>query len=176
MVNIVEVYKQKMQTAPVNGLPDNELDIIEELLENPPNEVDTILEWIFTEHKGYIEPRARAGLKFLEKNPTQGWLILERLINSSDPDNRDTALTVLGKVSNTDKYYLAKPLLKDPYPYLQFDAVELLLGIYPEEAKSVLWQLANHETEAWVRENSRKLLLEMNEDIEAGYKTKQSST
>jgi len=166
MVDIIEVYKQKMQTIPDNGLPDNELAIVEELLENPFDEVDIILEWIFAEHKGYVEPRVQAGLKFLENNPARGWLILEMLISSSNPDHRDTALTVLGRVGDVNKYYLAKPLLKDPYPYLQFGAMELLLESYSEEVRSVLQELAHHN-EGWVREHSRKLLLKMGEDIEA---------
>jgi hypothetical protein len=165
MTNIIEAYQQKMRMVPDNGLPDNELVIVDELLKSPPDEADTILEWIFAEHKGYIEARARAGLKFLEKNPMQGWFILETLINSRNPDDRDTGLTVLGRSGNADKYYLAKPILNDPYPYLQFDAVELLQKIYPEEVKSILWSLATHET-VWVRENAQKLLLQMGENVE----------
>jgi hypothetical protein len=95
----------------------------------------------------------------------QGWFILETLINSRNPDDRDTGLTVLGRSGNADKYYLAKPILNDPYPYLQFDAVELLQKIYPEEVKSILWSLATHET-VWVRENAQKLLLQMGENVE----------
>ena len=80
-MDIVEEYKHRMKTAPDDYLPGNEWDIVNELLRNPPDEIDTILEWIFVEHKGYIEPRVQAGLKFAERNPTKVWPALEHLIS-----------------------------------------------------------------------------------------------
>ena len=82
-------------------MPGNESDIVDELLENPPDKVDVTLEWIFSAHKGYVEPRARAGQRFLERNPEQGWFILEQLMRSSDPDDRDVAVTVLERAGFT---------------------------------------------------------------------------
>jgi hypothetical protein len=148
-MGIFDEYKRKMETAPDLGVPGNESDIVDELLISPPDKVDPILEWIFSAHKGYVEPRAQAGQRFLERNPKQGWLILERLMRSSDPDDRDVAITVLERAGDKNKFYLAKPLLEDPYPYLQFEGVELLANTFPAEVKAVLQSLLSHEQE-WV--------------------------
>lgn len=162
-MSIFEEYKQKIETAPVLGVPGNAADMVAELIANPSDKVDAILEWIFSEHKGYVEPRAKAGLRFLERNSEQGWLILEQLMQSSDPDDRDVAITVLERAGDQNNFYLAKPILEDPYPYLQFDAIDLLTNHFPSKVRSVLQSLLAHE-QAWVRENAQKRLSKMNEN------------
>jgi hypothetical protein len=163
MTDSLAEYKNRMQTAPDVGLPDNECDIVDDLLAQPPGEFDAILKWIFAEHKGYVEPRVRAGLRFLERNPAEGLTVIEQLIGSSDPDDRDTAITVLERYGQINVFHLAKPLLNDPYPYLQFEAVALLRNIYAEEVNSTLKELAEHRTEKWVRESAQKQLNGMSE-------------
>ena len=163
-MNVVEKYKNRMRNAPDDGLAENELAIVDELLANLPDELDTILEWILTEHKGYVEPRARAGKCFLERNPARGWLVLECLLSSMDPDDRDTAIEVLGRTGDRTKYHLARPLLRDPYRYLQYEAIELLMKEYPEEVRPVLQQLARQATTEREKEDARELLLAMEEE------------
>jgi HEAT repeat protein len=164
MMDVGEEYKNRMRNAPDDYLPGNEWDTVDELLANSPDGLDTILEWIFSEHKGYVEPRARAGERFLERNPTRGWLVLERLLSSNDPDDRDTAITVLGRTGDRTRYYLARPLLRDPYGYLQYEAVELLMKDYPEEVRPILQELARQATTEWEKEAAQKLLLALGEE------------
>jgi len=95
MKDIVQEYIEGMKTAPDQQYPGNEWDIVNELLANPPSEFDAILLWIFEEHKGYVAPRVQAGLKFVERNPEEGIVIIKRLVNSDDPDDRDTAIPYL---------------------------------------------------------------------------------
>lgn len=152
-------YKHRMGNSPNDG----ELNIVDNLLAHPPDEFDAVLKWIFVEHKGYVEPRARAGLKFVQRNPVEGLTVIEQLIGSSDPDDRDAAVTVLERYGQASVFHLAKPLLIDRYPYLRFEAIELLGDIYPEEVKASLRELAEHETEKWVREAAQNQLRKMKE-------------
>jgi hypothetical protein len=163
-MDIVEEYKNRMCKAPHEGLPGNEWEIVDELLANSPDGLDTILEWIFSEHRGYVEPRARAGERFLQRNPTRGWLVLERLLSSSVPDDRDVAITALGRTGERSSYLLARPLLRDAYGYLQFEAVELLMQDYPEEVRPVLQELAREARAEWEKEYAQKLLLALGEE------------
>ncbi len=140
----VEEYAERMRMAPDEDQPGNEWDIVSQLLTNPPDEFDAILEWIFTWHKGYVAPRVIAGLKFIERNPAQGWTALEQLIHSDDPDDRDTALQTLEGSKNQNQYFLAKSLLQDEYRYLQVEAIDLLREIFPDEVEDALRSLANH--------------------------------
>jgi len=153
-----------MQTAPHEGLPGNEWDVVNDLLAHPPDDLDAILKWIFTEHVGYVEPRARAGLRFVERNPTEGLVVIEQLISSSNSDDRDTAIAILERYGQSSVFHLARPLLQDPYPYLRFDAVELLRDIYPEEVKATLREMAEYKAENWVRELAQNKLREMGEN------------
>lgn len=164
MGTTVEEYINRMRTAPDTPKPGDEWDIVEELLSTEPNGFDAILEWIFAHHKGYIGPRARAGLKYLERNPIQGLTVVEHLVGSNDPDDRDTAITVLEQYGVSATFYLVKPLLKDVYTYLQFEAIELLKDVYPDEVKITLQELANHKT-ARVREAAQKLMLKTDKNI-----------
>jgi hypothetical protein len=143
-MSIVEEYAERMRTAPDDCKPGNEWDIVSELLTNPPDEFDAILEWIFTAHKGYVAPRAIAGLKFIERKPERGWAALGQLIRSDDPDDRDTALQTLENSKNQNQYFLAKPLLQDEYRYLQFEAIDLLREIFPDEVEDALRNPASH--------------------------------
>jgi hypothetical protein len=91
----IEEYKQRMRTASAHGMTGDEKDIVDELLANSPNELDTFLEWIFVEHKGDVAARAKAGLKLLERNPEKSKQAVERLLDSDDPDDQSTAIQVL---------------------------------------------------------------------------------
>ncbi len=153
------------------GSPEAEWDVINTLLKQSESEADTILKWVFAQYKGYTETRARAGFQFLQNNPAEGWHILERLVSSSDPDDRDTALAVLAALHDINAAQLAKPLLNDPTPYLQLDAAEFLWEFFPSEVNACLEKLIEHEV-SWVSCAARELLpkLKRKEDTNAGIK------
>jgi len=119
-----------------------------------------ILQWIFCEYKGFTYYRSRAGVHYVSTYPDKGWAILEELINSEDPDDRDTAISVISEISDSRGDSLALKLLVDDYPYLQFAAVEVLMKTHRNEVLNVLNKLTTHK-EQWVREKAYELLLEI---------------
>ncbi len=145
------------------GSPEAEWDVINTLLKQSESEADTILKWVFEQYKGYTDTRARAGFQFLKNNPAEGQRIIERLVSSSDPDDRDTALAVLVALNDINAAQMAKPLLSDPNPYLQLDAAELLWNLFPSEVRACLEKLIEHKV-SWVSSAARELLLKMKKD------------
>lgn len=145
------------------GSPEAEWDVINTLLKQSESEADTILRWVFAQYKGYTDTRARAGFQFLQNNPTEGQHILEHLVSSSDPDDRDTALAVLVALHDINAARLAKSLLHDPTPYLQLDAAEFLWEFFPTEVNACLEKLIEHEV-SWVSNAARELLLKRKEN------------
>lgn len=98
-----------------------------------------------------------AGAELLKTNQHLAWNILESMIISSDPDDRDTALELLIQSNHPRSHELAKPLLEDQYPYLQFDAADFLQSVYPCEVRSMLKTLMGHDT-VWVRQAAQERL------------------
>lgn len=145
MNKILEELKQELQATADYGLWEREWAIVEKALERTPSFTNQILEWVFAELNGYVDTRVRAGRELCKFNRQRVWSVLELLIKSGDPDDRDTALTLLTELGSEYAYQLAKPILKDRYPYLQFDAVEFLKDKYPSEAIEMLQELAQHE-------------------------------
>lgn len=165
MDDILEEAKEHLKGF---GHPREESQMLDSLIEKAGVQTHDLLKWVFAEHKGYVETRARAGLDILKANPTEGWLILEHLVSSDDPDDRDTALMVLEKSGDPHAAELARPLLEDSYPYLQLDAASFLRETFRAETITMLRKLLKHEKE-WVRDAARKLLVEMNEDTKEEY-------
>jgi HEAT repeat protein len=157
MFNILVEAKELLRRD--YGSPDADWQVISKLLDKAPDQRQRLMEWIFAEHQGYVNTRTQAGREILSNDPEQGWRILERLINSEDPDDRDTALTLLAESRDPRAYPLARRILDDPYPYLQFDAIEFLKSIYPVEVAITLRNLSEHKLE-WVQDEARGLLLE----------------
>jgi HEAT repeat protein len=147
------------------GSPDATWSVIDRLLEEATDQRQTLMEWIFTQHQGYVDVRVRAGREVLSDNPEQGWHILEQLLGSQDPDDRDTALTLLSESHDRRAEMLVKPMLNDPWPYLVLNAAEFLKNIYPSEVVATLHKLLQHEQE-WVRHQAYSLLDEL--EIDAG--------
>ena len=89
-------------------------------------------------------------------------MIIEKLIRSDDPDDRDTASEILQEINTPRSYELMRLLLKDDYPYLQLDACDFLIEKYPVEVEKTLQKLSNHENEN-VREAANKRLQKIND-------------
>jgi len=54
-------------------------------------------------------------------------------------------------------------LLKDKWPYIRLEAVDILKGVYPSEVVSALREL-EHDKESWVRDAARERLKSLGAD------------
>ena len=145
------------------GSPTAEWEVVEELFRQFPAERESVTRWLFEQHNGYIDTRTRSGLEFIERNPSEGWSILEQLVSSGDPDDRDTALAVLETLGNDDAARLALPLLGDEWTYIKLEAATFVRRFYLAEATKCLKDLLLNKSPS-VREEARKLLAEMEKD------------
>ncbi len=161
MDNIFEAVKEELKRD--EGFPET-WQTLSALVDKAGPQIELILKWIFTEYKGYTYTRARAGIRYYTNAPSDAWPVIEQLVLSSDPDDRDTALEVLKMSGDPRALDLAKLLLKDPYPYLQLDAADYLRALYPDEVAVVLRDLLNHKDKR-TRETAKNLLISMGESI-----------
>ena len=146
------------------GSPEAEWEIVNTLLPPMQGEAVSALEWVFFQHQGYIDTRARAGLKLLEQSSERSWSILEQLVVSDKPDDRDTPLAVLSTLRSERAIGLAACLLDDPYPYVRLEAAEFLGPYLPDKVKSVLLDLLEHQ-EDWVQQKATSLLTAAGTDV-----------
>ena len=144
--------------------PDEEWEALQSVLVRAGAQADDILKWVLAEAVGFTDTRAQAGAEFLKRHPVEGWRILEHLITSPDPDDRDVALTLLIDSRDPRAAELVKPVLRDPYRYLQFDAIDFLEQTYPTEVVATLRTLAQDKQE-WVREAAQERLRRMQQDM-----------
>jgi hypothetical protein len=155
-----EIHKIKSILQDESRSIEIQWQLIENILSKMRNRKTDVLHWIFVEHKGYTDIRAKAGIEYLIIAPEKGWTILESLISSKDPDDRDVAIVVLQNLDDPKAKELAKVILYDVWPYLQFEAIEFLMDTFPIEAKIVLANLCNNEQE-WVRKEAYRILQEI---------------
>lgn len=149
------------------GLAATEWQRIEPILRQAKTQQVDLLRWIFVQSHAYTETRARAGILLIAAAPHVGWTLLRQLLSSPNPDDRAAAITVLEHVDDPHKRELLKPLLDDPWPYIQFEAVDMLLDSHPTEVRAVLEQLMQHK-EAWVRTASTERLRRLEHQHEFG--------
>lgn len=160
--NSNETHPYQLRITPDYGRIEIEWAAVLKVLEQSPTQAAALFEWAFAKYKeGYTDTRVQAGRQVLKDNPQRGWLILEQLIVSDNPDDRDTALTLLAESGDPRAYPLVKPLLQDPWPYLQLDAAGFLKDIYSDEVVIALQNLLDHGS-VWVGEAAQLLLQEMN--------------
>ena len=99
-------------------------------------------------------------MELSKESPLQGWDILENLLKSDDPDDRDTALVIFQEINDPRAYSLVKPLLYDQYPYLRYEACEFLEDVYPDEVVTALKDML-HNPDERVRLTAEKMLAKM---------------
>jgi hypothetical protein len=157
MSDATDELRELLLSTPDDGLGNQEWDVLNRVLDRHPDRATDLFAWMLTEHKGYVAPRVQAGQELRKIDPVQLRSALERLIQSGDPDDRSTAVLLLKESRDSQIFAFAKPLLRDPYPYLQFEAVELLKDVYPNDVRVTLRGLLDHE-EKWAREEAQKLL------------------
>jgi hypothetical protein len=121
-----------------------------------------LLKWVFSEAPAYWGTRVRAGRILLEVNEEETWQAIEKLVDSSDPDDNGTALTLFEELDDPRCFELARRWLRDEaYPATQLDAIEFLWEIYPEQVHQHLKILVNHEN-IYSRQRAQKLLAQYN--------------
>jgi len=143
--NLLEEAKRKLLSTKYRHAGEQEDDLMRLLVYVGEYQKD-LLAWEFVEHQnGFVDPRKRAGLIYLSQWPDEAWNILENLIISVNPDDRDLACEVLMDIGGERASPLIKLLLKDPYPYIQFEACDYLMDTYSTDVVETLKQLSNHE-------------------------------
>jgi hypothetical protein len=156
MENFLEIAKQQLSQRFVDAGPES--DVLESLLEVSGDYRMELLKWVMKDKKiAFVAPRKRAGLEFVKNAPDEGWKILEELIFSSDPDDRDTAFEILEELNDPRSPKLIKLLLNDEYPSIQFEACDYLSDIFPKDVKRTLKELLKHQY-SFVREAAEKRL------------------
>ena len=92
--------------------------------------------------------------------PEAFWHATSRLINSSNPDDRDTAVTALRDIDDVGKFDLIRPLLDDQYFYIQAEAIEQLKDHFRTEVLDRLRALSTHENlhySIWAKDMLKEL-------------------
>jgi HEAT repeat protein len=159
MENFMETVKQKFNQSFANDIA--EQDMLESLLAMSGEYRMELLKWVMKDKKfGFVAARRQAGLEFVMNEPDEGWKILEQLILSQDPDDRDTAFEILVELNDPRSPNLVKNLLNDEYPYLQFEACDFLLNIFPKDVRITLQKLTSHKN-VIVREAAEKILYKL---------------
>jgi hypothetical protein len=157
MTSSLEDAKRKLTTTKYRHAGEQEDDLMS-LLEDMSEHQTDLLRWEFVEHQiGFVDPRKQAGLIYYSQYPDETWSILEKLIKSKNPDDRDTACEVLMEIGGERANQLIKPLLNDPYPYLQFEACDYLKDIFLTDVVATLQQLLINENDRVRKQAQNKL-------------------
>jgi hypothetical protein len=121
-----------------------------------------LLKWVFAEGPGYWDTRVRAGRILLQEDEAETWQTIEKLVDSPDPDDNGTALTLFEELDDPRCFELARRWLSDEaHSATQLDAIEYLWEIYPEQVHQRLKILVNHEN-IYSRPRAQKLLAQYN--------------
>jgi hypothetical protein len=136
--------------------PKAEWDIIQGFLARPDVPRYDVLEWVFTKLPGYVSTRVWAGGEIYNQNRNHWKELISNLVSSVDADDRDTAISSIRTIGDTDCFDMVKILLHDKEVYIQLEAIELLREYYPSEANSVLIELLHHN-EDWVRKAAQEI-------------------
>lgn len=151
------INQVKENLEPDLGSAEQEWLLLTALLEGNDQYRYGIFKWVFTEHQGYTRTRAWSGREVFKVNSEEGWSVIDHLILSKNPDDRETAMITIKIFEDPRVPLIIKPLLHDPWPYIQFEAADILKDTYPEEVKSVLHALQHH-SEKWVRDAADAML------------------
>lgn len=137
--------------------PDDEWNTLNPLAHAEPRRTE-LLTWIFANSPAYWETRARAGLILFKQNTQETWRIVEALVDSSDPDDNGTALTLFENLDDPHTFELAyRWLTRQTHPSTQLDASVYLRETYPEQVKQQLTRLMQHKDKN-VRRRAQMLL------------------
>jgi hypothetical protein len=138
----LEVVQKRLQ---MDFLPHEEWDYVKSMADESEGERLAILTWVFTKSLAFWDTRARAGLLLLSEKESETWQLIEDLVDSIDPDDNGTALTLFEMTHDARGYELARKWLENvnTHPATQLEAIAFLHDRYPEKAKLRLQSLLN---------------------------------
>jgi HEAT repeat protein len=140
--------------------PKAEWEYLNSLIGRSESERFPLLKWGFLESPASWDTRAKAGLALFEEDERDTWQLIEKLVDSSDPDDNGTALTIFERMGDPRGMQLAQRWLTDQAPTAtQFEAIDYLRGVYPELVRERLHALSSHAKEN-VRRRAQKVLAE----------------
>lgn len=122
-----------------------EVDAFERLLAQANNsERIELARWMYEENDtAFYGTRMKAGSILYQEIPEIFWSISEKLAKSENLDNQDTVCSLLCEIRDPRAYEIVKPFLWDKY--LQFDAIDFLMDIFPAEVMQCLRTLSSSE-------------------------------
>jgi hypothetical protein len=144
MTNILDEAKTSLQHD--FGLPSAEWKYLESLIEKSESERLPLLKWVFEESPAFWDTRAKAGMVLLQEDEADTWQSIKRLVESTDPDDNGTALTIFEITGESKGIELAQTWLSiDTHPATQIEAVRFLKDIVPDKVWNHVLALARHE-------------------------------
>lgn len=157
--NTFDKIKERFQHDFIS--PNLEWEYLESSLKNNDSERIPILEWVFSNSPAYWDTRARAGLILLQENEQETWSMLEKLVDSADPDDNGTALTVFELTGDSRGFEYAKRWLADNiHPATQIEAINFLKELYPDEVLKSLVVLTDH-SDPNIRKTAKRIMDEL---------------
>lgn len=130
--NILDQVKERLKRDFHD--PGSEWEYVKSSLPFNESERQLILKWVFLESPAYWETRAKAGLILLEENERETWSAIEKLVESPDPDDNGTALTIFEYTHDPRGPELAQKWLSDnTHPATRLEAINFLKDIYPDD-------------------------------------------
>ena len=143
--------------------PNLEWAYLESLLKKNSSERIPILKWVFSDSPAYWDTRARAGLILLQENEQETWSILERLVESVDPDDHGSALVVFEMIGDPRGFeYARRWLADDIHPATQIEAINFLKEMYPDEAFARLQSLTKY-SDPEIQKTANRMMSEFEE-------------
>jgi len=139
------------------GIAETEWLQIQNLIQSNPSEADEILRSVFISFRGFVETRVHSARILLGSNPLFVLETSKKLVSSTNPDNRDSALQILREINSQEAKEIALPLINDVCPNIAFDAIEFLGKDDLLVAKMALDKLTQN-SESWVRAKAKSLL------------------
>lgn len=107
-------------------------DICERIDSLPSAEQQALLEWVLFDYDGYVAVRSSAGLLLLNMNYNRYWSRVVALLESTDPDARDTLFEILAARDDAKARKVMLGLIEDEHSYIQIEALDHLQHYYPE--------------------------------------------
>ena len=124
-------------------LPEEECQLIRDWADRHAEFAPEAFHWVFCESSTYVDTRAWAGSQLRNGDPALAVVCANSLLQSADPDDRDTGITFLLTLPDALFEDAALALLRDPYPYIQILAAEYaLLHGKADEAKAAIDELS----------------------------------
>jgi hypothetical protein len=159
-INILDEAKTRLQHDFIS--PTAEWAYLTSLIEKAESQRLELLKWVFEESLAYWDTRARAGVVLLQEDNVNTWQIVRNLVDSDDPDDNGTALTLFEITADPRAAELAQKWLNDGvHPVTQLEAINFLKAIYPDKVQLRVQALVNHDNPD-IRRAAKKLSDELN--------------